>query len=108
MLEDAELLVLSLELFGVAFFGGGSFDGRGLVGAGAGIDKTVRDLNVGILAQFRQTAAYLDRILRGEKLADLPVQQPTKFQYLINLKTAQALGPNVPLTMQMAADEVVE
>jgi hypothetical protein len=42
-------------------------------------------------AQFRQSAAYLDRILRGEKPAGLPVQQPTRFQYAINVKTAQAL-----------------
>lgn len=64
--------------------------------------------NLDVLAQFRQTAAYLDRILRGEKPAELPVQQPTRFQYVINLKTAQALGLNVPLTMQMAADEVID
>jgi putative ABC transport system substrate-binding protein len=64
--------------------------------------------NLDVLAQFRETATYLDRILRGEKPADLPVQQPTRFQYAINLKTAQALGLNVPLTMQMAADEVID
>jgi putative ABC transport system substrate-binding protein len=60
------------------------------------------------LAQFRETAPYLDRILRGEKPADLPVQQPTKFQYVINLKTAKTLGLAVPLTMRMTADEVIE
>jgi ABC-type uncharacterized transport system substrate-binding protein len=61
-----------------------------------------------VIAQFRATAPYLDRILRGEKPADLPVQQPAKFSYVINLKTAKTLGLNVPLTMQMTADEVIE
>jgi putative tryptophan/tyrosine transport system substrate-binding protein len=64
--------------------------------------------NLDQLAQFRQTAFYLDRILRGAKPADLPVQLPTKFQYVVNLKTAKALGIDVPLTMQMSADEVIE
>jgi putative ABC transport system substrate-binding protein len=64
--------------------------------------------NLDWLAQFHQIAPYLDRILRGAKPADLPVQGPTKFQYGINLKTAKALGLTMPLAMQMAADEVVE
>ena len=79
------------------------YEGSTWVDAGGLMSYSANDLEL-----FRRAATYVDKILRGAKPADLPVEQPTKFEFVINLKTAKALGLTIPQTLLQRADEVIQ
>jgi len=76
--------------------------------SGTAVDGGLLYYCVDVVESYRKAAGYVDRILRGERPADLPVQQPTKFAMSINRKTAAALNLPVPNTLLVSADEVIE
>jgi putative tryptophan/tyrosine transport system substrate-binding protein len=71
--------------------------------AGALLTYSVNDLDL-----YRQAAVYADRILRGAKPAEMPVEQPSRYELIVNVKTAKAIGITIPASLRLRADEVIE
>ena len=72
------------------------------------VDGGLMSYSASLLDLYRGAASYVDRILKGAKVAELPIQQPTKYELVINLKTATTLGLTVPMHLQQIADELIE
>jgi putative ABC transport system substrate-binding protein len=105
VIADRFLLAHRMEIVGFAATNRlpAMYPYRGYVEAGGLLSYAPSDID-----QFHRTAIYVDKILKGAKPADLPVEEPTRFELVINLKTAQALGLELPATMLGRADEVIE
>jgi putative ABC transport system substrate-binding protein len=93
----ADIALVAKHKFSAIYEWGVYADAGGLISYGANLQD-----------EYRRVGPYVDKILKGAKPADLPIEQPTKFELVINLKTAKALGLNIPSSLRMRADRVIE